>query len=64
MELTKEMLDKRICDVEEQASNPDTYRQFIRNSEVEFGLHKKDLDSMSNKDLDGYLNFLDHLWDK
>ena len=31
-------LDKRICDVE-GGSNTETYRDFIRNSEKEFGLH-------------------------
>ncbi len=29
--LTVELLDKKICDVEEGASNTETYREFIHN---------------------------------
>ena len=38
--LTVELLDKRICDVEEGASNTETYREFIHNSERYFDLPK------------------------
>jgi hypothetical protein len=61
--LTKENLDKRICDVEGSA-NEETFREYIRNSENEFGLHPKELDLMDDEELNGYLNFLDYLWEK
>lgn len=64
MSSTKENLDKRICDVHEFAQNTETFREFIRNSEEFFGMHPREIDSMSEEDLNGYINFLDYLWDK
>lgn len=64
MELTKEYLDKRICDVEEGATNTETFREFIVNTEQEFDLMTKDLDGMNDKQLNEYLEFLDYIWDK
>lgn len=61
--LTKELLDKRICDVEE-ASNTETYREFIHNSERYFGLLKTEVDEVLDVDLNRYFNFLCNLWDK
>jgi hypothetical protein len=62
-ELTKENLDKRICDVEGSA-NEETFRDFIRNSEEEFGMEPRDLDVMTDEELHKYLEFLDYLWTK
>ena len=39
--LLKENLDKRICDVEQGFTNTQTYREFIRQSEQEFGMKEK-----------------------
>lgn len=64
MELTKELLDKRICDVEEGASNTQTFREFIRQSEEEFEMDEQNLDYMSDKGLNEYIDFLDYLWTK
>lgn len=63
MEYTKNILDKRICDVE-GVENTQTYREFIRESEEEFELEKMDLDNMSDENLTEYINFLDYLWSK
>ena len=62
-ELRKEDLDKRICDVEGSA-NEETFRTFIRDSEEEFGMEPRDLDSMTDEKLHEYLEFLDYLWTK
>jgi hypothetical protein len=61
--LTKEHLDKRICDVEGSA-NEETFREFIQNTEKEFDLIPKDLDDMRDEHLNEYLDFLDYLWTK
>ena len=58
----KDVLDKRICDVEKQASNTQTFREFIRESEEEFEIAPANLDSMNNQELTNYLDFLDELW--
>lgn len=64
MKLTKDLLDKRICDVEADASNTETYREFIHNSEKEFGLPETELDIALDSDIDKYFKFLSGLWDK
>jgi hypothetical protein len=61
--LTKENLDKRICDVEGSA-NEETFREYIRNSEVEFGMEHMDIDNFDDENLNEYLEFLDYLWTK
>lgn len=63
MKYTKSILDKRIRDVEGGA-NTQTYREYIRDSEEEFGLEKMDLDNMLDKNLTEYIDFLDYLWTK
>ena len=64
--ISRENLDKRIRDVELGTSNNDqTYRQFIHESEDEFGLPRTDsLDEMSDDVLREYLEELDYLWTK
>lgn len=61
--MRKNDLDKRICDVE-GVSNTQTYREFIEQSELEFGIGPVDLDNLTEKDLNDYLDWLDELWDK
>lgn len=60
----KEVLNKRICDVVEGASNAQTFREFIRESEDEFEIASANLDSMSEEELSNYLDFLSELWYK
>lgn len=62
--MLRENLDKRICDCVLEANNEQTYREFIRESEKEFEIAPKDLESMSEKELMKYLDFLDYLWTK
>jgi hypothetical protein len=62
--IVKKYLDKRICDVETKAENTQTYREFIRETEREFGLVEKDLDSISDIELDVYIEIIGQLWSK
>ncbi len=64
MFIIKKFLDKRICDVEKGAENAQTYREFIRETEREFGLRERDLESISDMELDVYLYKLGELWNK
>lgn len=64
MVITKEQLDIPICDVVDGATNEETYREFIKSSEEEFGLASKDLDLMTDEEVNAYLDFLDYLWEK
>ncbi|ENK1244768.1 hypothetical protein AB2063_002981 [Clostridium botulinum] len=58
-------LDKRICDIEE-CENTQTYREFIRESEKEFGIYPYPLDQehVTDEILKDYMEFLDELWCK
>ena len=64
MKVTKEILNKRICDVETDAENTQTYLEFIRESEDQFGMIDKDLNNLSDDELNEYFEFLCYLWDK
>lgn len=57
-------LDKRICDLEEGATNTETLREFIKRSEKYFDMVHKNLDSISEEKLNEYIDFLDYLWEK
>jgi len=62
--MTKSDLDKRICDVEPGTKNTDTYREFITQSEDEFGLKHEPVDDFTDTELEKYIEWLDHIWDK
>ncbi|GAA0856832.1 hypothetical protein GCM10008916_08030 [Clostridium nitritogenes] len=62
--ISKETLDKRICDCEEYALSTQTYREFIRTSEDLFDIEYSDLDLMSDEELQNYLDFIDELYYK
>ncbi len=57
-------LDKRICDIEERATNTETLREFIKRSEKYFDMVPKNLNSINEEKLNEYIDFLDYLWDK
>jgi hypothetical protein len=61
LNITKDILNVRICDLEHTA-NTQTYREFVRESEEEFGLIEMDLESIDDYLLEQYLAFLDDLW--
>ncbi|MBE6044790.1 MAG: hypothetical protein E7216_11250 [Clostridium thermopalmarium] len=62
--ISKENLDKRICDVEKNADNTQTYREFIRESERMFELSPAPLDLYNDEELEEYLEELNYLWEK
>ena len=62
--ISKENLDKRIYDVEKNADNTQTYREFIRESERMFELSPAPLDLYSDEELKEYLEELNYLWEK
>lgn len=43
-------LDKRICDLIPGASNKETLRRFIENSEKEFSIEQANIDAMGELD--------------
>lgn len=49
MKITKDMLDKKICEFEECSSDTLTYRDWIREHEDFYELGNKDLDSMTDE---------------
>jgi len=61
---SRENLDKKICEVEKESENTQTYREFIRESENEFGLERENLEVMNDFDLFDYIEKLDYLWTK
>ena len=58
MKITKEKLDKKICEFEECSSSTLTYRQWIRDYEEFYELEHKDLGSMTDEELNRYDSFL------
>ncbi len=54
--LTKDLLDKRICDVETNSSNTKTYRELIHEAEKYLCLSIPTTDEMLDKALDSDLN--------
>lgn len=58
MKVTKEILDKKIKDYEKEANHDLTYREWIEMLEDEFKMKHRDLDSMSDYELDKYDTFL------
>jgi hypothetical protein len=61
--MRQEILDHRISDCE-KADNKQTYRQFIKSSEKEFGIKEAAIEKMTNHELRNYIMFLSELWTK
>jgi len=60
--VSKGNLDKRICDMEIGFSNnTQTYREFIREAELSFGMCEEPIDSYSDSELQDYVEELDYL---
>ncbi len=57
-------IDTRFCDFEEGTTNKETPREFIRNTEKEFGIPYANIDNMSEGKLNRYIDHLDDLWGK
>lgn len=61
--LTHKYLDERICDCEE-CENTQTYREYIRDSEIELEMDNAPLDKFDDKLLNDYFEFINYLWEK
>lgn len=61
--ISKEDLDKRICDIE-GGDNTQTFREFIVESEKEFGFNNESIDMFTDEGLNKYIYFLDYLYEK
>lgn len=57
MQITKDMLDRKINECEVDGLEI-TYREWIREVEYVYELEHKDLDSLSDEELDNYDTFL------
>jgi hypothetical protein len=57
-------LDKPINNIIPDSKNTETLRKFITNTEDEFGLINKPVDSMKTLELTEYVKLLDDLWNK
>jgi len=64
MNISQENLDKRICDIENESENTQTIREFIRESEEQFGFTKDVLEKYTDNELKRYVEELDYLWTK
>lgn len=64
VQITQNNLDIPFSKLIEGVKNNETPRQFIRNSEKEFGIPEANLNVMSEDELNGYIEHLDYLWDK
>jgi len=51
-------------DINKQVNENETLLQFIRNSEKEFNMNVACLGSMTDKEFNDYINFIDDLWFK
>lgn len=64
MRITMDNIDTPFCKFEEGVTNTETPREFIRNTENEFGIEELDIDNMSEDELNRYIDQLDDLWGK
>lgn len=52
------IIDMRINEVFEDETNPQTFRQYIRDLEIQSGLPKENLDKMTNDEILEYIDSL------
>ena len=63
-EFYRKNLDNRICDVVKGATNTETYREFIWNTEEEYGLGHENLDELTDEQLEIHMDVCDEIWSK
>lgn len=64
MVITHKDLDTPYSQLIEGATNPETPREFIKDSEREFEIERVDIDNLEARVLNRYIEFLDYLWTK
>lgn len=57
------ILNKRICDVEKDAENTETYKEFIASasSQVDVDYNEQELEGWSNDRINEHVDFIDFL---
>ena len=63
MQITKEQLDKRICDIYDEPGT-NTLREWITECEDEYEIENKDLDNTADEELNKHIEFLEYLNEK
>lgn len=61
-EYLEKFLNSRVCDVVEDATNTQTFEEYMEESEETFGIDRPLFYTV--EDLEKYLDFLDELWNK
>lgn len=69
LKVTSELLDIQVKEAYKlhgvtDVQNDQTFREFIQESEKEFGMAPRNLDSLTDDELNNYSDFLDELWNK
>ncbi|AUV57700.1 hypothetical protein HONESTABE_60 [Bacillus phage HonestAbe] len=69
LKVTNELLDVQVKEAYKlhgvtDVQNDQTFREFIRESEKAFGMAPRDLESLTDEELNNYSDFLDELWNK
>ncbi|AEZ50196.1 hypothetical protein BCPG3_037 [Bacillus phage BCPG3] len=69
LKVTNELLDVQVKEAYKlhgvtDVQNDQTFREFIRESEAYFGMAPRDLESLTDEELNSYSDFLDELWNK
>ena len=62
IQIKKEHLDVRVCDIYNYGDNEETLREYIQDSEKTFYFTPKDLDKMSDEELREYVGLMDLHW--
>jgi len=69
LKVTHELLDVTVKEAYKlhgvnDVQNDETFREFIRSSEEAFGMTPRNLESLTDEELNSYSDFLDELWNK
>lgn len=62
MLISKKELDMRWSEILEGCTNPKTCRETIKENEEEYGLIPRDLDAMTDEEVNEYVDLLNYLW--
>jgi len=62
--ILKEDLNKRICDIYKEEPGINTLREWIIECENDYEIENKDLDSMTDEELNAYIEWLEYLNEK
>lgn len=64
MKIKKEDLDKRVCDIYEEEVGTNTLREWIIECEDEYEIRNKDLNNMTDEEINEYVEWLEYLGEK